>query len=179
MYAVIRTGGKQYKVAEKQTLVVEKLAGAAGDAVSFDSVLMIGDGEETTVGTPYVAGATVTAEVVEQSRAAKIVVFKKKRRKNYRRHKGHRQEQTVLRITEILTGGKALAQAAPAAEEPAPEAETPEAETAAPEAEAAAPETAMPETATVKAESAPAEEGPAEEDAAEEDAAAAAKKIEE
>jgi large subunit ribosomal protein L21 len=105
MYAVIQTGGKQYKVAKDEVLVVEKLEAEPGAKLTFESVLMVGDGTESTVGAPYVAGATVAAEVVEQSRAPKIIVFKKKRRKNYRRRKGHRQHQTVLRITDILTEG--------------------------------------------------------------------------
>jgi large subunit ribosomal protein L21 len=101
MFAVIRTGGKQYKVAEDDVIAVEKIAGEPGAVVDFDQVLMIGDGADVATGTPLVAGAAVSATVVEQTRAAKIIVFKKKRRQNYRRKKGHRQFQTVLRITEI------------------------------------------------------------------------------
>ncbi len=101
MFAVIRTGGKQYKVAKDDVITVEKLAGEPGAVVEFGEVLMIGDGAEVAAGAPLLAGAAVSATVVEQSRAAKIIVFKKKRRKNYRRKKGHRQYQTVLRITEI------------------------------------------------------------------------------
>jgi large subunit ribosomal protein L21 len=101
MFAVIRTGGKQYKVAKDDVITVEKLPGEPGAVVEFDEVLMIGDGAEVAAGTPLLAGAAVSATVVEQSRAAKIIVFKKKRRKNYRRKKGHRQYQTVLRVTEI------------------------------------------------------------------------------
>ncbi len=106
MFAVIKTGGKQYKVAPGDTLFVEKLPGEAGEIVALDQVLMLGDDKGTTVGTPLVEGATVAAEVLRQDRHAKIVVFKKKRRKNYRRTHGHRQETTVLQVTEILTGGK-------------------------------------------------------------------------
>jgi len=105
MFAVIKTGGKQYKVAMDDIVTVEKLAAEVGDTVEFDEVLMIGEGAEVAAGTPLVAGATVGATVVEQSRAAKIIVFKKKRRHNYRRKKGHRQHQTVLRITEIRGAG--------------------------------------------------------------------------
>jgi large subunit ribosomal protein L21 len=101
MFAVIRTGGKQYRVAPNDLVTVEKLAGEPGDAVEFDEVLMVGDGAEVATGTPLVAGAAVSAEVIEQSRAPKIIVFKKKRRHNYRRKRGHRQYQTVLRITAI------------------------------------------------------------------------------
>jgi large subunit ribosomal protein L21 len=101
MFAVIRTGGKQYKVAKDDVITVEKLPSELGAVVEFAEVLMIGDGAEVAAGTPLLAGAAVSATVVEQSRAAKIIVFKKKRRKNYRRKKGHRQYQTVLRVTEI------------------------------------------------------------------------------
>ena len=102
MFAVIRTGGKQYKVAKDDVIAVEKLGGEPGAVIDFAEVLMIGgDGAEVATGAPLLAGATVSATVVEQSRGAKIIVFKKKRRHNYRRKKGHRQYQTVLRITAI------------------------------------------------------------------------------
>ena len=105
MFAVIRTGGKQYKVAKDDVLSVEKLAGEPGATIELAEVLMIGEGAEVTTGTPLLTGASVAATVVEQTRAPKIIVFKKKRRKNYRRKKGHRQHQTVLRITEIRGAG--------------------------------------------------------------------------
>lgn len=101
MYAVIKTGGKQYRVAADETIVVEKLEGAAGDKIAFDQVLMVGNGESVTVGAPLVAGATVQGEIVEQGRADKIIVFKKKRRQNYRRKNGHRQPETLVKITGI------------------------------------------------------------------------------
>ena len=101
MFAVIRTGGKQYKVVKDDVVAVEKLAGEPGAAIELAEVLMIGEGAEVATGTPLLAGASVSATVVEQKRAAKIIVFKKKRRHNYRRKKGHRQYQTVLHITEI------------------------------------------------------------------------------
>jgi large subunit ribosomal protein L21 len=104
MYAVIRTGGKQYRVASGQVVKIERLAGEVGDTVAFDQVLMIGheqaDGEPT-IGAPLIDGARVTAEVLEQGKGPKVIVFKKKRRKNYRRRRGHRQLQTVLRIRDI------------------------------------------------------------------------------
>ncbi len=130
MFAVIKTGGKQYKVAPEDVIKVEKLAAEAGDTVEITDVLMVGGEGAPTVGTPTVEGATVAAEVVEQTRGDKIIIFKKKRRHTYRRKKGHRQDLTVLKITDILTGGKkaSKAKAAPKAEEPAKEAE---AETAA------------------------------------------------
>ena len=101
MYAVIKTGGKQYRVAADEVLVVEKLPGNAGDTVTFSEVLMLGGAGETKVGKPTVAGASVTAEVVEQGRGAKVIAFKKRRRKNSRRKKGHRQEYTTVRIKGI------------------------------------------------------------------------------
>jgi large subunit ribosomal protein L21 len=101
MFAVIRTGGKQYKVAKDDVISVEKLAAEPGTTVELAEVLMVGDGAEVATGAPLLAGASVSATVVEQRRAAKIIVFKKKRRQNYRRKKGHRQYQTVLRVTEI------------------------------------------------------------------------------
>jgi large subunit ribosomal protein L21 len=104
MFAVIRTGGKQYKVAAGDVIAVEKLAGEAGATIELGDVLMIGDGATVSTGTPLLPGASVSAELVEQRRADKIIVFKKKRRHNYRRKNGHRQYQTVLRITEIHAG---------------------------------------------------------------------------
>jgi len=106
MFAVIKTGGKQYRVAKDDKIVVEKLVGESGAMVEFNDVLMIGEsGKAPTVGTPMVDKAAVFAEVLEQSRADKIVVFKKKRRKNYRRTRGHRQDQTVLRILDVSPTG--------------------------------------------------------------------------
>ena len=102
MFAVIRTGGKQYKVAKNDVIVVEKLFGEEGDEVDFTDVLALNDGAATTFGTPVVQNALVTAEVLEQARADKVIIFKKKRRQNYRRKNGHRQQLTVLRITDIL-----------------------------------------------------------------------------
>jgi large subunit ribosomal protein L21 len=105
MFAVIKTGGKQYKVAADDVLKIEKLDAEPGETVTFDNVLLVNDGSATTLGTPLVEGAVVAAELVEQTRGKKIIVFKKKRRQNYRRKAGHRQDLSVVRITEILTGG--------------------------------------------------------------------------
>ena len=118
MFAVIRTGGKQYRVAKDDKIIVEKLLGEPGTMVELSDVLMIGgDGKAPTVGTPVIDKAAVFAEVVEQSRADKIIVFKKNRRKGYRRTRGHRQQQTVLRIVDVSpTGAKPkgiVAKAAP------------------------------------------------------------------
>jgi len=101
MYAVIRTGGKQYRVAKDDVIQVEKLEGDAGGTIELGEVLLVGEGESATVGSPLVAGASVTATVLEQAKAPKIIVFKKRRRKNYRRRNGHRQQLTVLRVTDI------------------------------------------------------------------------------
>ncbi len=106
MFAVIKTGGKQYKVAKDDVIVVEKLDGETGEVVAFESVLMVGEGAETKAGAPFVEGVCVAGEVVEQTRGDKVLVFKKKRRHNYRRTKGHRQDLTVVKITDILTDGK-------------------------------------------------------------------------
>ncbi len=101
MYAVIVTGGKQYKVSEGDTLFIEKLTAEEGEAVTFDQVLMVGDGDKITVGAPAVEGATVEAKVLKNGKAKKIYVFKMKRKKNYRRKKGHRQPFTKVEITKI------------------------------------------------------------------------------
>ena len=101
MFAIIRTGGKQYKVSKDQTITVEKIDAEAGKKVDLDDVLLVTDGKKTTVGAPLVKGAKVTAEVVEQTRGDKVIVFKKQKRQNHRRKKGHRQQLTVLKITDI------------------------------------------------------------------------------
>ena len=106
-YAVIRTGGKQYRVTPNAVLTVEKLDGEAGASITFHDVLAVGGEAGLTIGAPTVPGATVTATVLEQKRGEKIIIFKKKRRKNYRRKKGHRQHLTVLRIAEVVSPGAA------------------------------------------------------------------------
>ena len=100
MYAVIKTGGKQYRVAQGDRLRVEKLPGDVGANVTFDEVLLIG-GDKVSVGTPLVKGAKVTAEIVAQDRAKKVIIFKFRRRKNYRRKRGHRQPFTEIKITGV------------------------------------------------------------------------------
>jgi large subunit ribosomal protein L21 len=115
-FAVIKTGGKQYKVAANDVIKIEKLDAAPGDIVTFDEVLMVGD----TVGAPLVEGALVAAELVETKKQKTVIIFKKRRRHNSRRRNGHRQQLTTVRITEILTGGaKPTIQAAAKAEAPA------------------------------------------------------------
>ena len=130
MFAVIKTGGKQYRVATDDILEVEKIAGNPGDVVEFGEVLVVG-GDTPLLGTPTVAGALVAGEVLEQGRGPKVIAFKKRRRKNSRRKRGHRQEFTRVRITEILTDGKKPSQTPPPRAKkprpPKPAAEPPEA----------------------------------------------------
>ena len=104
MFAVIKTGGKQYRVAAEDKLQVATIAGEPGDIVTFGEVLVVG-GDTPTLGNPTVSGASVAAEVLSQARGPKVIAFKKRRRKNSRRKRGHRQEYTLVRITEILTDG--------------------------------------------------------------------------
>ncbi len=116
MFAVIKTGGKQYRVEPDDVIRIERIAGEAGDEVAFDDVLMLGADGDTTLGAPLVDGAKVLGTLVEQARGKKIIVFKKKRRKNYRRRNGHRQELSIVRITDIAGPGgkmKAAAKEAP------------------------------------------------------------------
>ena len=115
MFAIVRTGGKQYRVAAGDKIVVEKLAGEAGDTITLGDVLLAGDGGELK----STDGLTVSAEIIAQAKGEKVIVFKKRRRKNFRRKKGHRQPETTLRIAGIYTGGQKpdlTAEAAPQAE---------------------------------------------------------------
>ena len=104
MFAVVKTGGKQYKVASGDVIKVEKLVAEAGATVELDQVLMVGDEGGVTVGAPMVAGAKVAFQVLEQTKGPKVITFKKRRRKNSRRTRGHRQQITVLRVTGITAG---------------------------------------------------------------------------
>ncbi len=113
MFAVFKTGGKQYRVAANDVIEVEKIEGEPGAIVEFGEVLLVG-GERVEPGTPTIAGASIAAEVIEQGRGPKIVAFKKRRRKNSRRKRGHRQEFTLVRIAEILTEGRRPSRTAPA-----------------------------------------------------------------
>src|SRR4029453_13967026 len=134
MFAVIRTGGKQYRVAAEDVLKVDKVKGSPGEIVQFGEGLVVG-GDNVTLGQPTIAGASVAAEVLEQGRGPKIIAFKKRRRKNSRRKRGHRQEFTLIRVTEILTdGAKPTKSAAPKSARP----------------KAAKPESADPESAEPK-----------------------------
>ncbi|CAK00638.1 50S ribosomal protein L21 [Bartonella tribocorum] len=105
MFAVIKTGGKQYRIVANQVVKVEKVIGNAGDVVEFNDVLMVGQEGSAVIGTPVVADARVTAEILEQARGRKVIAFKKRRRQNSKRTRGHRQEFTTLRVLEILMGG--------------------------------------------------------------------------
>ena len=135
MFAVIKTGGKQYKVAEGDKIVIEKLAADAGENVTFDDVLMLGDDKKVTIGEPLVAGASVVGTVDEQRKGAKVLIMKKRQRNTYRRKKGHRQLETVVTIDSILADGKK----APAKKKAAPKAEEAPKKEAAPKAEAKKP----------------------------------------
>ena len=128
MYALVRTGGKQYRVAKDDTILVERIAADEGAEVILDDVVMLGDGDKVTIGTPRVEGAAVSATVVSQTRGPKIIIFRRKRRKNHRRPQGHRQDLTLLKINAIAEDGKSLkpkaapARKAAAKEEAAPKA---------------------------------------------------------
>ncbi|HYD12854.1 MAG TPA: 50S ribosomal protein L21 [Allosphingosinicella sp.] len=149
MFAIVRTGGKQYRVAAGDKIVVEKLAGEAGDSVTLSDVLLAGDGGELKP----TAGLTVAAEIVAQAKGEKVIVFKKRRRHNYRRKKGHRQQHTILRILAIGDAPKKAAK--PKAEAgPAPEAPAKGGAEAAPEAKAEAPKKAAATKAAPKAKAA-------------------------
>jgi large subunit ribosomal protein L21 len=134
MYAVIKTGGKQYRVAANDKILIEKLDGAAGDQVNFTEVLMVSNGGTVDIGAPFLSGATVVGEIEKQARGPHIIIFKKRRRKHYRRRNGHRQDLTSVTITEILTGG-----AKPSAKAAAPKAAAPKKAAAAEAAPLAAP----------------------------------------
>ena len=138
MYAVIKTGGKQYRVAANDKILIEKLDGAAGDQVNFTEVLMVSNGGTVDIGAPFLSGATVVGEIEKQARGPHIIIFKKRRRKHYRRRNGHRQDLTSVTITEILTGGAKPAAKTKAKPEAKVEAKPEAAAAAAPVAEAAA-----------------------------------------
>ena len=117
MYALVRTGGKQYRVAKDDTILVERINADEGAEIILDEVVMLGDGDKVMIGTPRVEGAAVSATVVSQTRGPKIIIFRRKRRKNHRRTQGHRQDLTLLKINAIAEDGKSLKpKAAPKAE---------------------------------------------------------------
>src|SRR3954468_8443674 len=141
MFAVIKTGGLQYRVAEDDVVRIGRLEGNVGDIVQLKDVLLLG-GDKPQLGAPMISGASVAVELMEQSRGPKVIAFKKRRRKNSRRKRGHRQEYTVVRISEILTDGAAPTKKAKGKPAPKPKAEKPEGEekkAAKPKAKAKAP----------------------------------------
>jgi len=158
MFAVIKTGGKQYRVAANDVLKIEKVAGDVGDIVEIGQVLAHGEGDQVTIGAPLVDGASVTAEIVAQGRARTVIAFKKRRRQNSRRKRGHRQLETTVRIAEILAAGaKPAKKAEPKAEIAKAEevkaeavAETPQPEAAGKAKKKAAPKKAEPKKAEPK-----------------------------
>jgi large subunit ribosomal protein L21 len=148
MFAVIKTGGKQYRVAAEDVIKVEKVKGDPGEIIQFGEVLVVG-GDNVTLGEPTIAGASVAAEVLEQGRGPKVIAFKKRRRKNSRRRRGHRQEFTLIRVTEILTDGATPSKTARPKREPKPAS-----------AEATAKETAPEESTAAEAKTAKAKARP-------------------
>jgi len=170
MYALVRTGGKQYRVSKDDTILVERISADEGAQVILDDVVMLGDGDKGTIGTPRVEGAAVSATVMRQTRGPKIIIFRRKRRKNHRRTQGHRQDLTLLKINAIAEDGKSLAPKAAPKKAAAPKTE------AKTEAKAA-PKTAAAKKTAAKAEAAP-KKAPAKKAAAKKTAAkkAAAKK---
>ena len=123
MYALVKTGGKQYRVEKDDTILVERIAAEEGAEVILNDIVMLGDGDKVTIGTPTVDGAAVSATVVSQTRGPKIIIFRRKRRKNHRRTQGHRQDLTLLKINDIAEDAKKLAPAKLAAKKAAPKAD--------------------------------------------------------
>ena len=120
MYALVKTGGKQYRVSKNDTILVERIAAEEGAEVILYDIVMLGDGDKVTIGNPKVDGAAVRATVVRQTRGPKIIIFRRKRRKNHRRTQGHRQDLTLLKINEIAEDAKKLVPAKPIARKTAP-----------------------------------------------------------
>jgi large subunit ribosomal protein L21 len=115
MYALVKTGGKQYRVSKDDTILVERLSAEEGEQIILNDIVMLGDGDKVTIGTPLVDGAGVSATVVRQTRGPKIIIFRRKRRKNHRRTQGHRQDLTLLKIIDIAEDAKSLKTSKPAA----------------------------------------------------------------
>ena len=120
MYALVKTGGKQYRVSKDDTILVERIAAEEGAEVILNDIVMLGDGDKVTIGNPKVDGAAVSATVVRQTRGPKIIIFRRKRRKNHRRTQGHRQHLTLLKINDIAEDAKKLAPVKPVAKKAAP-----------------------------------------------------------
>ena len=141
MYALVKTGGKQYRVSKDDTILVERLFAEEGEQIILNDIVMLGDGDKVTIGTPLVDGAGVSATVVRQTRGPKIIIFRRKRRKNHRRTQGHRQDLTLLKIIDIAEDANSLKTAKPA---------TKAAPKKAAASDAPAEKTATPKTATAK-----------------------------
>ncbi len=124
MYALVKTGGKQYRVAKDDTILVERIAADEGAEVILNDIIMLADGDQVMIGTPKVEGAAVSATVMRQTRGPKIIIFRRKRRKNHRRTQGHRQDLTLLKINDIAEDAKKLAPTKPAAKTAAKKATT-------------------------------------------------------
>ena len=127
MYALVKTGGKQYRVSKDDTILVERLSAEEGEQIILSDIVLLGDGDKTIIGTPRVDGAGVSATVVRQTRGPKIIIFRRKRRKNHRRTQGHRQDLTLLKIDEIAQDAKSLKTTKPAAKETSKKAAGPKA----------------------------------------------------
>jgi len=128
MYAVVKTGGKQYRVAKDDKILVEHIDAEEGQTITLDKVMMLGDGDKVTIGSPVVENASVEAEVLSQTRGPKLIIFRRKRRKNHRRIQGHRQDLTLLKITDISSSGKKAAAPKPAPKAAVKKADAPKAE---------------------------------------------------
>ena len=172
MYALVKTGGKQYRVEKDDTILVERIAAEEGAEVILNDIVMLGDGDKVTIGTPTVDGAAVSATVVSQTRGPKIIIFRRKRRKNHRRTQGHRQDLTLLKINDIAEDAKKLAPVKPAAKKTAPKADAatkPAAKKVAPKADAATQPAAKKATAKKAAPKASAAKKPVAKKAAKKD----------
>ena len=151
MYALVKTGGKQYRVSKDDTILVERLSAEEGEQIILSDIVMLGDGDTVTIGTPRVEGAGVSATVIGQTRGPKIIIFRRKRRKNHRRTQGHRQDLTLLKINEIAKDAKSLKTTKPAAKEAPKRAEaTKKATKDAASAKKAAPKKAAKDAASAK-----------------------------
>ena len=147
MYALVKTGGKQYRVSKDDTILVERIAADEGAEVILNDIVMLADGDKVTIGTPKVEGAAVSATVMRQTRGPKIIIFRRKRRKNHRRTQGHRQDLTLLKINDIAEDAKKLPPAKPAAKKTAT---TTESASKKPAAKKAAVKKAAPKAAAAK-----------------------------
>jgi large subunit ribosomal protein L21 len=147
MYALVKTGGKQYRVSKDDTILVERLSAEEGEQIILNDIVMLGDGDNVTIGTPLVDGAGVSATVVRQTRGPKIIIFRRKRRKNHRRTQGHRQDLTLLKINDVAEDAKTLKTSKPAAKAAPKKA----AASDAPAKKAAAPKAATAKKASPKA----------------------------